>query len=309
MNSPFNPFPLRGRRIGISISGGDENAIPSGEDPEAFINRLTFQTCSRFLYLGATIVLGHRWKRGGIMEHLAYKAADFRHSFSRSNSGTRRSPVLNYFAWPDLPPKLNDEEQDRLASFLEIEEVPPPGIATEKLDPKCPLGQFARTRALTELRHRLVSESDLRICIGGRPTRERRRLPGVLEEALFTYQAGQPLFLAGALGGATRALCNAILPRRLTDEEKLLFYTPVEAVHLFEQFAKDYPFPPDDGPSAPNSTFDALQVASAISVESLSQRTGISKDEYLMLMTTPDVGRALELIGFALGNLPAPGVS
>lgn len=97
MNHFIDPFPLRGRCLGISISKGNDG-IPPGEEPETFVNQLTFQTCSRFFFLGASIALGHKWMPGGIMDHLARRAAEFRYSFVPPGREGRLAPIINRLA-------------------------------------------------------------------------------------------------------------------------------------------------------------------------------------------------------------------
>lgn len=128
----------------------------------------------------------------------------------------------------------------------------------------------------------------------------------MIEEALLTYQAGKPLYLASALGGVTKALCDAILQRRMSSKAAEMFYTPSEAAALFAEFHPQHPVPVEEGPSLPNSACDALAHAANMPVESLAQRAALSTDDYLTLMTTPDVGRALQLVGLSLGKQAQP---
>lgn len=164
------------------------------------------------------------------------------------------------------------------------------------------LGQFARLRALTAMRRELVTASDFRICLGGAAGKPLRRLPGVIEEALLTVQAGKPLYLAGAFGGSTKLLCDVILRRRSTSSVLETFYTPPGSTALFSEFQAKYACPPAEGPSLPGGQFDALARAEAITVEQLSDQARLSREDYLTLMTTPDVGRALQLVSLGLAN-------
>lgn len=301
MNSALDPFPLRGRCIGISISAGDEG-IPPGENADAFVNQLTFQTCSRYLFLGASIALGHMWRPGGIMEHLARRAAEYRYSFIPPGSDGRRAPIINRLAWPDEPPVFDEDISEWIKDIIEARQVPPPDIPMEGLTASSRLGQFARIRALTAMRRELVMASDFRICLGGAAGKPLRRLPGVLEEALLTFDAGKPLYLAGAFGGITKALCDVILRRRAASSAREAFHTPLEAESLFKEFQGAYPFPVSDGPSKPSAPFDALAHTESISIATLANQAGLSEDDYLTLMTTPDVGRAMQLVSLGISN-------
>lgn len=291
MNRAFDHFPLRSRSVGISFSAGGDG-IPPKEDPDVFVNRITYQTCSRFLNLGARIVLGHMWRRDGIMQHLAKKAADFSSLWGPDEP----RPLFNRVAWPDLPPSPDDDEQvGWLLRFVDSGQIPPPGIPPDNLDVSSDLGKFARMRALTAMRRELVSHADYRLCLGGAEGKPLRRLPGVLEETLFTAGTGRPLYLSGVLGGVSKRICDAVLHRKMSDEDRRAFHTPPEALTLYRKFRETYPFPSDEGPSEPGGAFDALAVCASLSVAELADKACLSEDEYLALLTTPDVERALDL--------------
>jgi hypothetical protein len=304
MKPVIDPFPLRGRSIGISISAGD-GGIPTGENAETFVNQLTFQTCSRYLFLGASVALGHMWRPGGILDHLVRRASEFRYSFLPPGSDGRLPPIINCLAWPDAPPHFDDDQGEWIRDFIEVRQIPPAGIPTDTLTTDSSLGKFARIRALTAMRQALVAASDFRICLGGAPGKPLRRLPGVLEEALLTYDAAKPLYLAGALGGISKTLCDVILRRRSSSNASEAFTTPPEAMALFAEFQATAPFPDLEGPSKPDSAFDALAHAQTITVEQLAERASLSVDDYLTLMTTADVGRAIQLVSVGILNAAA----
>ena len=293
-------FPLRGLCVGISISAGD-SGIPDGENADTFVNRLSFETGSHYLSLGASIALGHMWRPDGVMQHLARRASEFRHSFVETSSPGRRATIINRIAWPDALPIFDHDQADQLADILDAREVLPPGILTEGLDLSSRLGQYARIRALTAMRHELVQESDFRICMGGAASNPMRRLPGVIEEALLTYRLSKPLYLAAAFGGVTKALCDVILHRPAINIEEA-FRTPSDAIALFQEFQRDYPCDAFGGPSQPNSAFDALSYAKSISIAKLATQAHLSEDDLLTLMTTPDIERAMQLIGLGISS-------
>ncbi len=49
-----------------------------------------------------------------------------------------------------------------------------------------------------------------RICIGGRTEATHDRYPSVVEDALSTLEAGQPLYLSGVIGGAAEQVISAL---------------------------------------------------------------------------------------------------
>lgn len=65
-------------------------------------------------------------------------------------------------------------------------------------------------RSLSALRRYLIEHTGARVLVGGREHDYKGKMPGVLEEALLTIEAGQPLYLAGGFGGATATIAAAV---------------------------------------------------------------------------------------------------
>lgn len=65
-------------------------------------------------------------------------------------------------------------------------------------------------RSLTGLRRYMQQHSQARVLLGGRREGYQGKMPGLLEEALVTLEAEQPLFLAGGFGGITLDIIRAV---------------------------------------------------------------------------------------------------
>jgi hypothetical protein len=296
------PRRLAGLRFGLSISTAPD--LPCNGEPDHFINSLTFRIASSILLEGGTLVMGHRWSSEGIMESLTFQARDSR-GFGQQEIPAESAPptpvILNIIAWPDTAP-AKDRNAERMIrdGILEIRPIPPPDIPLDQLAGEPPkvlatdLGKFARIRALTAMRQEIVRLTDARICLGGETGKPTRRLPGLIEEALLTYQAGKPLYLSGALGGAAKAMADAILRRRQSDDARAMFFTPPPIVELFGKMAANFSVPPEAGPSteAGWNVFDFFQ---KLPLSKLSQSAGLTEEEYLTLLTATDVQRVLAL--------------
>lgn len=310
------PRRLAGLRFGLSISTAPD--MPGAIDPEPFINGLTFRLASSILLEGGTLVMGHRWSSEGIMENLTFQARDSRGLGWQQAEAPATPPgpaIINLIAWPDQPP-CDDRNAGRMLrdGILEIRQVPPPDVPLTELgtDPAAALtrelGRFARIRALTAMRQEIVRLTDARICLGGETAKPSRRLPGLIEEALFTVAAGKPLYISGALGGAAKAMADAILDRELSEEVRAMFFTPRPAMELFASQRDRFPVPEIEGPSLPGG-WDALAVFQGLELGTLSRQAGLSEEEYAMLLTSTDVQRVLALAmtgilrrqGFATG--------
>lgn len=64
--------------------------------------------------------------------------------------------------------------------------------------------------ALTAMRRYVTQQSDARIVVGGKLTGYQGSMPGVIEEAILSLEALQPLFVAGGFGGAAAATASAL---------------------------------------------------------------------------------------------------
>lgn len=294
---------LAGIRFGLSISAAPDT--PGGSDPELLVNSLTFRLASNLLLEEGTLLLGHRWIPDGIMEHLAFQARDSRWGTLKRSSPSERAeadvPILNLIAWPDMPPSEDRNAQKMIRDgMLEVRQILPPGIPLDRLDPDpvkamtSELGQFARIRALTAMRREMVRHADARICLGGGAGKATRRLPGVVEEALFTCLAGSPLYISSALGGVAKIMADALLQRRMSDESRDLFFTPPPVARLLAAWTAESLIAPEEGPST-REGWNALDQLQSFSLKQLGQQAGLTEEEYVQLLTSTDVQRVLGL--------------
>ncbi|MEY2726710.1 MAG: hypothetical protein RLZZ458_2577 [Planctomycetota bacterium] len=302
-----DPREFRGLTFGITISVPNQMFAGIAYD-DTDVNQLTFQEASYFLREGGRVVLGHRWKPEGVMHHLASQVKLSRlwrriDTVSGQGSQSPNVPdILNVIAWNDQPPSEADIEACRLIKegVLSVEQVMPPGIDVTDVDPNSNLGKFCRIRALTAMRQRITELSDVRICLGGGNNRPERRLSGVLEEALLAIQAGKPLFVASAMGGVSKVIADAILQRKISPEDQQHFYTPEAARDIMLEFAEQYSFSAEHGPSIQGHPgqfhTDVQETLRSLSVPELASVARLDVDDYLTLLTTADLDYALTLI-------------
>lgn len=314
-----------GRRFGISISAppaGDPNWPPYYGDPAAVVEKFVFTEGSNFLFEGGILVLGHRWydqtgqwNTQGILNHFIEKSREFR-SFRPAGvdplTGRTEPSIINILAWPDGPPPADQEDANRLLSegILSIEQVKPDGIDAALLagyqpDHPAPLHRYAHIRALTAMRRRLVEATDYRICIGGAFGKPFRRLSGVIEEALFTCEAGKPLYVSDAFGGASKALAECLLQRRVKFGEEESFYTPPAVTELMEAHSLDYPWASEiEGPSTRDG-WSAFRWFQTRNLEEIASRAGLTLEQYCQVLAARDVETAMGWILHGLRKLTA----
>jgi hypothetical protein len=74
-----------------------------------------------------------------------------------------------------------------------------------------PQRRYAWARGLTAMRERITALSQARLVIGGMMEGFAGLVPGVVEEAWLSLAQKKPLYVAGGLGGAARAVCDQLL--------------------------------------------------------------------------------------------------
>jgi hypothetical protein len=146
----------------------------------------------------------------------------------KSKAAALPAELISYIAWP-IP--TTDKDKARLGPLVEIFQCARPMGINEMLDPTFiehpstnipvdnPLRRLAWSRGLTEMRALQTSKTSARIVIGGKLGQKENPykgvMPGILEEALFSIQTKQPIYIIGAFGGCARLVIDAIegIPR------------------------------------------------------------------------------------------------
>lgn len=312
-----------GRSFGLSISAppaDDPNWPRYYGEPTSVVEQFVFTEGSNFLFEGGSLVLGHRWadqggrwNEQGILNHFIQKSREFqcfRPPTPDPESGRIKPTVINILAWPDGPPSSDQEEANHLISegILSIEQVQPLGIDPELLvgcqpGNPTPLHRYAYIRSLTAMRQRLVAETDFRICFGGAFGKPERRLPGVIEEALLTCAAGKPLYVSDAFGGASKALAECLLQRRVKFGEDEAFYTPQATADLMLTYSQDHPWHSElEGPSTRDG-WNAFTWFQNQSLDQIAARAGLTIDQYFQVLAAKDVESAMGWILLGIRKL------
>ncbi len=296
----------QGIRFGISIS---EPASPLGirGNPTVFVNQISFQFATQFLIEGGSLIFGQKWKEGDIMFHLADKYREIIRFAKPSDStigNPENAPILNFLAWPDEPPTDGDAVGMIRDGILNVRQIVTPGLDDLTLPIQHPEYQFWRVRSLTAMRKQLVEHTNIRICIGGASGQATRRLPGVIEEAWLTTKAKKPLYLIGAIGGATRAMVNVILQRTMSNNERDMFVSNSQCKVCMEHSSSKFPYQEDEGPSYESNGWNAMHAfQSPLLLEDLAKTAGLEVEEYIRMMTAPDIERAMQWVGRGVTNI------
>jgi hypothetical protein len=199
---------LTGKRIGISVS----------ESPD--LNRFGLLEPHFRLAIGeiarCVLVADGKLAYGGHLKPTGYTAFLLKELQRYSNR--RDSPLLICLAWQEHRKlRLSElaEAKNDLGLFGKIVYLNPDGEAirpdSERGEDPAPVDdQELRKRSLTNLRRYMCKNTDGRVLIGGKRHGFQGEFPGILEEALITLEAKQPLYLAGGFGGVTLDIAYAL---------------------------------------------------------------------------------------------------
>jgi len=281
---------LTGCRLNISISESTDSTDRGHSTSQ--VNRVTLQAAAALVGQGAGVVFGHDWRDDGVMEAVHGFA---QHMQPPSTEGGEAEPLLwNLLPWPKTP-GLELHERQRMQSTLRVDLVGLPEQLARYTDyPSTgPYFPYLQAGALTFLRQRLTDESQARLCLGGKLSGYSGRYPGIVEEAILAIRAHMPLYISGYLGGASRAVADALQG------------SPMPEAFRFSK--PRYPRIPDDAQDtdhdfSPEESWDELRT---FGVEGISRVNGLEPKQNVALFQSAGLDDLLGLVLGGLGRLRA----
>lgn len=207
--------PLAGLRVGLSVAGNPEELAQYGFTL-AGMNRFTVRLARALFAEGANLGFGHDWRPEGVMETIASLAFDYCRPL---DEGETQPAILNLVPWPADQSNTHPELLLRLKGTVEVRPAGLPSTLTAAAQEALGLGpdsdehRYVRARGLSHLRRQLDEICDARVAFGGKLIGFDGRLPGIVEEAVLALHSHKPVYLAGLLGGAARALGGVLLGR------------------------------------------------------------------------------------------------
>jgi SLOG cluster2 len=207
MNTLLPPNALANKRLGISVSESPDLAQLGLLESHL---RLSLAEIAR-----SVLVANGKLAYGGHLLETGYTA--FLKSELQKYS-RRDRPLLICLAWPVHRGMALTElcsEKTELALNGEIVYLDPEGEQIDFLSnrgeqPIQVADPLIRLKSFTNLRRFMCKETHGRLLIGGKRHGYQGRMPGLLEEALISVEAQQPLYLAAGFGGVTCDIAQAL---------------------------------------------------------------------------------------------------
>lgn len=147
-------------------------------------------------------------------------------------------------------------------------------------DPVEDRGAEAKAEALTALRSFMASTTQARVLLGGKLVDFQGSMPGVVEEAITSVEASQPLYVSGGFGGAAAAIARTL------------------ELDTFEWAPDDYPYSDDVRVS---DSLTRLRVA----VEKtgwIAHDNGLSLEQNRQLAASHRPGEIASLVAYGLAT-------
>ena len=199
---------LRGTRLGVSVSDsadlGRLGLLPRHA-------QLAIAEIARAVLVGGgSLVYGGRIRPSGFTQFLMHEVRRY----------GRSAPSLTLCLAAPEHRKLSRDELDTLDRDLGtmgkvvcLDEAGRPitGILKTKAPhPEPPLDPLARQASYTSLRRYLSVVSNARVILGGLLKDFQGAIPGIIEEAIATVRATQPLYVAAGFGGAAALVAQTL---------------------------------------------------------------------------------------------------
>lgn len=227
--------------------------------------------------------------------------------------------IENYVGWPLPYAKMPVNRKAELMTLVTFIRTPRPD-GVEKFDAQVflaepeffpadsPERRYAWARGMTAMRDQQSKETMARIVIGGKvgPTETAQlnggrqlswysgRIPGVVEEAITTLQAGRPLYLCGAYGGAAALLID-LIEGRARDEFTWEYQKHAPHAEAMRTIYDQEGVPWIDYP-------EMTRYLSDMGVAGLSSLNGLTEEQNRTLFRTRDAPSLVELLLEGLGN-------
>jgi hypothetical protein len=207
VSSP-NPEPedLSGLLVGLSVSESED--LGALGFTEAHMRMVLGELARSLLLAGASILYGGRIDPDGYTDFLRREIERY---------GDREGGLLVCLPWP-VHRAMTLEQIKAARSDLGVYgeliclgadgEMVPDGMDRGEDPPE--VSEIEAADSLSAARRKLVERAPMRVLAGGRREKYAGHMPGVLEEALLSIDAGQPLFLAGGFGGVTAAIVTEL---------------------------------------------------------------------------------------------------
>lgn len=193
---------LRGTVVGISVS--DSADLARLGLTQAHCELAVAELARAIFIAGGTVVYGGRLVPSGFTDILIDELRRYRDD---------RDALVLCVPEPEHR-RLNDAELRRREHELhysaELVCLDATGAPVDINNRPNELGTTDPATALTAMRQHITRRCNARVLVGGRLRGYQGLMPGIIEEAIMSINASQPVYAAGGFGGAASAVASAL---------------------------------------------------------------------------------------------------
>ena len=208
------PAEIQAPRI-VAISTSDSPDMDALGLSECHLREAVAEFAIHLLASGANLAYGGDLRQQSFTELLFELVMRYR------QQEETEARVTDYLAWPVHIRMTVDDLDKHNAKLLEFAQLVLIGqdgsrmsMEDRQMLPSREPTDSEWSAGLTSMRQAMCRETGARIVLGGRVEGYKGDMPGIAEEALLSFRAGQPLFLVGGFGGCTRDIAEAVRTRR-----------------------------------------------------------------------------------------------
>lgn len=284
---------LTDQLVAISISESDADDMARRGLGKAHHHDYLSEFVRYFFAGGAEVLYGGSLQQEGFTRTLIDLAREYR----RDNA---KPCFHNILAWPHSRAVSVDlrAELFGVADFHAYVADPDMGVNHQlEVADFTVREKLAAVASNTTLRIELSKYESLRVLMGGKLRGYSGFMPGLLEEAYYTLWKGNPLYLLGALGGCTGAICDVLLgknPVELTEA----YCKALDGKQALHDAWEAFPNPPESLRNVPRNPDTLVKFIREKGIAGLNN--GLDEDENRRLFTTPHVP---EMVGLVLKGL------
>lgn len=277
---------LDGIRIAVSVSENEE--LEQLGLSKQHLKDIMIEIARYLMANGGTLLYGGHLKNEGYTRLFA----ELSYQYKFLNDKTFR--FVNYFPFPNS----NSLTLEIKADFVK-QQVEPVLIEIPKHLGEIDISRhydaeniiedkFIYSECFSDMRNIMAQNSHGRIVVGGKQSKFLGYMPGIVEEAYYSFKANKPVYIIGGFGGAAKSLSKVIcgeLPNELTNKFQ---YND----EILQNFKKEY----QEKASVPMDYDELIHFFKQFKLEVFSELNGLSINENLTLFESQNIHEIVFLI-------------
>jgi hypothetical protein len=232
---PIKRGVLNGKKIAISVSLNDD--LEKKGFSEQHLNDISIEIARYIIANDGAAMYGGDLRVGGF----TYYFSELSNQYKKPNDKSFK--FINYFVFPNTKALTREVRIDFMSKQIDVKVVElSKEIDVDENKEYRPFennkDRFILCECFKNMRIQMAKDCNARILVGGRTSGYLGYMPGVIEEALFTFLEKKPLFLVGGFGGATDKLIRLIKGEPVTELTDDFQYN-TEFQKGYKEFIKD----------------------------------------------------------------------